>query len=786
MVAKIPNPRNERRTGDNVYSVSGTVVNPNGLPFSGGIVRAFDRDLRSDQLLGESRTDDRGHYSIPYKPESFAQSEQVGPDLAVRVFDAKDQLLFDPTMDQVLFNAPPVAVINITLQKGDTRVISEFEQIQTQLQPLLQGVAVPDLQEDQQHQDITFLSHETGWPSATLELFVVAFRMSALSKIDPSFFYALLRENTLFKLNLASALQARFTVTLATDPRPLFYEAVLTPPDVLRRDVKAAIAAAIVPAALANQLERILKQLSSFTDEAQAYQQNQVPRQALNLIQANLVAGKEQEVIQILSQDAGGDFDGLLQKLSQISVFRTPDDATKVKTDLKLAELFGFDQQIIDQVKEVKGIKKADDVRKLAALDKAGWIELLTGSTEKFSLGGAPLDPKLADLHASALVRRMESRYPTAAFSAQLTRDKKNAHPQRQALASFLDRSPDFDLAATPVERYFKSKPAELKKEADPQAFKEHIKAVQRVFKLAPKYSQAQALLNDGIQSSAQVLRLGETQFVQKYTANGTFTKKQAQAVFSRAADVHTAAQLLAGELKSYTDALQVAAIGGGMNLAKLTSFSEDFPNLKSLFQLTDVCQCDECRSVYGAASYLVDVLNFLKNRVVLDQTAGLPGMPTNARAVLFARRPDIADLDLNCENSNTPLPYIDVVCELLEELVSPDPGILYTGPLAAGKPASALLTAVAALPFTDKAFVAGPDWQGNYVLRDTRVVCKLVPSGPNWLVKQLRQTHLSPEELGAAPEYLNVAAYTLLQGAKYAFSLPFDLFHREFRRLPG
>jgi len=780
MFAQRPDSSENRSRGPDVYTVRGTVVNPNGRPFAGGLVRAFDRDLRSEQLLGEGRTDGNGRYLIQYKSESFQQAESGGPDLAVKVFDAAGQALYEPRMDELVFNAPPDAVVDITLQKGDTQVESEFERLLRVLSPLLQGVPIADLQEDQQRQDITFLSRETGIPAATLELFVVAHRMGAIGKIDPAFFYALLRQNTLFKVNLATALQARFTITLATDPKPLFYEAVLTPPAVLTRDVKAAIAANIVPASLAERLKRILEQLARFHDEAEAYQKNQQPRQVLNLVQANLAAGKQEEVIQILSQDAGGDFAGLLQKLSQVSLFTTPDAAANAQTDLGLAELFGFDQEVIASVKEIKGIQKPGDVRKLAQLNKAGWRRLLTTSAERISIGGAPMDPKLADLHASAMVRRMEARYPTAAFGAQLGRDKKNAHPQRQALAAFIDRNPEFDLAATPVERYFKEKPALLAKQPDPQAFKEHVKAVQRVFKLAPKYSQAQSLLDDGIRSAAQVLQLGPTQFVQKYTARGVFTKKQAQAVYEKASDVHTAAMLLGAELKSYGDALHVAAIGGGQALDKLTSFAEDFPNLKSLFQLTDVCQCDECRSVYGAASYLVDVLQFLKNRTVLDQTGGLPGVPTTARAVLFARRPDIADLDLNCDNTNTPLPYIDVVCELLEELVSPDPGIAYTGPLAAGVPDPALLTAVAALPFTDKAFVAGPDWQGNYILRDAKVVCKLVPSGPGWTIRQLRQTHLSAEELGAAPEYLNVAAYTLLQGANYAFSLPFDLFHTE------
>src|SRR5205085_3870586 len=37
----------------------------------------------------------------------------------------------------------------------------------------------------------------------------------------------------------------------------------------------------------------------------------------------------------------------------------------------------------------------------------------------------------------------------------------------------------------------------------------------------------------------------------------------------------------------------------------------------------------------------------------------------------LLQRRPDLADLELSCENTNTPIPYIDLVLEILENAVA-------------------------------------------------------------------------------------------------------------------
>ncbi len=441
-------------TGKTVYFVRGTVLNPNGKPFAGGLVRAFDRDLRSEQLLGEARTDAQGGYEIRYPADQFLQAEADSADLAVKVFSARGELLYEPDASEILYNAPVEAVVDIILRAGDTQVESEIERLVRDITPLLQDVRLENLQEDKEHQDITFLNKETGWPAEALEMVVVAFRIGRLSKVDPAFFYALLRRQSLFKVSLASAVQAHFSVTLASDPRGLLYEAVLLDQAVIRREVKAAIAAALVPASLADQLDRILEQLSAFRQEAEDYQRKQVPAQVLNLVQANLAAGKEQEVIRILQQDAGGNFAGLIQQLSQVSLFTSPDAANEAGTRLQLADLLGFDNQIIDSVRKIQGLQKPEDLRKLAALNKTGWQNLLTQSAQQITAGGKPLDPRLAGLHASALVRKMEARYPTAAFAAQLGRDDKNHPPSAQRRGVFFGRQPRFQPGHDPRRQF--------------------------------------------------------------------------------------------------------------------------------------------------------------------------------------------------------------------------------------------------------------------------------------------------------------------------------------------
>jgi hypothetical protein len=43
-----------------------------------------------------------------------------------------------------------------------------------------------------------------------------------------------------------------------------------------------------------------------------------------------------------------------------------------------------------------------------------------------------------------------------------------------------------------------------------------------------------------------------------------------------------------------------------------------------------------------------------------------------NVKDIMFKRRPDVEEIDLSCENTNTALPYIDLVNEILEDGIEP------------------------------------------------------------------------------------------------------------------
>ena len=133
--------------------VRGLVAGANGIEPAGLVVRAFDRDLRSEERLGESAVGERGEYEITYTPRAFGRAEHATADLLVRVFDARGELLGS---SGTLFNAPPEATVNITLDDPGGR-LSEYERILDTVTPLLDGAPLPELTAD----DVRFLAGDT-------------------------------------------------------------------------------------------------------------------------------------------------------------------------------------------------------------------------------------------------------------------------------------------------------------------------------------------------------------------------------------------------------------------------------------------------------------------------------------------------------------------------------------------------------------------------------------------------------------------------------------------------
>ena len=81
--------------------VEGIVTNLQAQPLSGLVVKAFNRDMRSETLLGEATTDAQGRYRITYPDLEPARTEMARADLSMQVYSAsgKEQLFVTDLAD---------------------------------------------------------------------------------------------------------------------------------------------------------------------------------------------------------------------------------------------------------------------------------------------------------------------------------------------------------------------------------------------------------------------------------------------------------------------------------------------------------------------------------------------------------------------------------------------------------------------------------------------------------------------------------------------------------------
>ena len=173
------------------FVVRGGVKDANDKPLANVLVRAFDRDMRREELLGSAKTDIDGRYQIAYSTTQFSRAEKAGADLVVRVLALDGKTLL--AQSDTLFNAPAQAEMNLTVSSEQLHVDSEWERYQRELAPLIENLQPQDLTDE----DLQFLHGETRIPLLHLQWLRYAYRWSVehrQHRLPTEAFYAFLRQ----------------------------------------------------------------------------------------------------------------------------------------------------------------------------------------------------------------------------------------------------------------------------------------------------------------------------------------------------------------------------------------------------------------------------------------------------------------------------------------------------------------------------------------------------------------------------------------------------------------
>ena len=332
--------------------------------------------------------------------------------------------------------------------------------------------------------------------------------------------------------------------------------------------------------------------------------------------------------------------------------------ATPLKRTLALQEITGSFAPMMNALQARPGASKDDSSAFLATVRPSEWRELArnNGAPE----GESPL------AYADRLQTAVERQHPTAALRARLEHGDvtlKGAPAER--LGEFLAGHPDFDFHAADFD-------GELKKSEADDELRRALASVRRSLSLAGgRIDASAALMNAGLDSSFAIANLGAARF------RGRMRKAMPNAIIDRiqkAADDQLLTNLSLGASRWAQSRGPIAPsrdgrggrnAGGGGDGGGAESGMDGGPTLRSLFGDMDRCECSECRSVLGPAAYLADLLHFLETSAANDDGT------TSALDGLIARRPDLRHVELSCENTNTEIPYTDLVLETLENAVA-------------------------------------------------------------------------------------------------------------------
>jgi len=391
------------------------------------------------------------------------------------------------------------------------------------------------------------------------------------------------------------------------------------------------------------------------------------------------------------------------------------------------------------------GVKSMHD---LAHLDDTVWHGLIAKSGVPHHTPGSSPESQ-SQFYAASILATLHAAFPTLT----VWRIAAGSHHVDSLAAKFIENSPDFDIRKTRVDVYAEHHAAKafrgIVAAKRPGVIKE-VKRIQRLFAVSTNSDVFRALLGSGFDSAHAIAVVPRATFVSHYGhifgGDARATELHERAQFINARNIHLRTSIHDAihtpptrGLGHHSHAEMVRTFAGHKSSVhhaspdhkhaphhrfKAGSLKEDlvtrFPNSEELFGSLSLCNCPECESAIGPAAYLVDVFDFLAASKPNEHHATpLDVLIGNPEKRIPGRRPDLAYLNLTCANTNTSMPYIDIVNEVLESYVA-----------------------------------LGLKLEGS-AARDS--------------------ANSTSAELDANPQHVNQRAYEILDQAVYPFTLPFN-----------
>lgn len=609
--------------------IAGQIRYADGRSADGAVVAAFAKTFRTETYLGEDTTDRDGCYEIRYQ----ADSDTVQPEtlnVLIRVRNRDGRAVAE---SPVYYQAGEEETIDLAADLlGELGFRSEFDRLDAALAPLLGDSAGEELSDD----ELQLLAIDADVPLLRVKAYAQTLAAAKQSGLAPAPLYAFLRKDAAITVSALAAIPSR---VLQAELEEAAWEGIIGREDAERTDD------------FVESLHgRLLEELAPVPG-----QRKQEDRAAFGTLLDTLPLAEEDRkgVARLFLQHGEGE-ESFWKKLSEQDGWREKKAVEKLPLAYKLADLTGGKLTLVQAL-----LERLDDsdpqsaLRKLAEWPVAAWTELLEQA-------GEPADSLRQT--AAEIMRVLEHAMPTAFAAGRLV---SGDDPLKRRMGGYLQERSDFNLLTSRIGSVPDGEGLLKEEDRDGEDLElaEGLRKLQRVYRLAGSFDAADAMLQEGVHSAYGAAQMGKSAFVERF-AEALGGERPASVVYDKASQVTTTALMLVARYREEAEAASFPAALAG-DISALAGTGTVLPTWNDLFGSNALCDCEHCRSVYGPAAYLADLLHFLSKRP--SGTAG-----KNALAVLLERRPDLGRILLSCANTNVTLPYADLVNELLENQVSP------------------------------------------------------------------------------------------------------------------
>ncbi len=712
------------------YIIEGKVVNSEGYPLVNLNVKVFSRELRKEIILGDTKTNNDGYYKVIF--------HRNRPTIIVSVFRDGTKL----TSSSIIFNPGRKETINLTIDSHIYGGLSEYERLEGIIKPFIKDIAIAKLNENKQNDDISILSGKTFQNPKYIAFLVKANRLKEQTQIPAEVYYGLFRKGVSTQLSFLLTVNSR----------------------ILQRTLENAVRENIIPKDLEKKIPEIIEKLKDLKIK-NIYQASELEEksQLSQLINIGLPNKKHQLSFFSKFSDHKGTLKEFWKKLDEESDLKEP--IKNLKSVLQLGEITKGN---IPLVKEI--FEEISNLSDIVAFKKEKWDKLIEKHGFTPNIPGKNDETK-AKNYFQTISHMIENIFPTKFLAKRI---EENNWTDKSNLLNFFNKNLEFNIRTSNIDKFISENPKSIENLTNTNNLKKKIKAIQRLYKIVPNFEQMNSLLKDDIDSSYKIAQMGHKRFIAKY--KNSLGMHQAKYTYEKALQIHGMSLNLLSEYGMRSQEISMPVLG------EPTSLMDVIPDWNTLFGSIELCECEHCKSVLSPTAYFVDVLHFLQNRSSNNEGE-------SAKDVIFSRRPDLGDIELSCENTLIPLPYVDLVNEILENAVFPfeqfQPFEL-RGSLESdlnNRNLSDNLRNSFQPPLSKDAVInIGNDNQSadsdtKWWIIDELAFSYTIRKEDNKILVESRslQTKGSPSERATNPQYINLKAYEELNKQVFPWSIPYD-----------